>query len=69
MIGEINIFASPEHPPSEDVWELSYILHPNHHGRGIARCAVRESVAWAQTVLGVKKLEAVSLRPRESVLA
>jgi RimJ/RimL family protein N-acetyltransferase len=60
LIGEVGIFPSHEHPPSEEVWELSYILHPEHQGRGIARAAVRESVEWAGAVLGVKKLEAVS---------
>lgn len=60
LIGEVGIFPSHEHPASENVWELSYILHPEHHGRGIARAAVRESIEWARVVLGVKKLEAVS---------
>ncbi|KLT45662.1 acyl-CoA N-acyltransferase [Cutaneotrichosporon oleaginosum] len=65
LIGEVGIFPSPEHPPSEEVWELSYTLHPDYQGQGIARAAVRESVEWARTVLGVKKLEAYA-QPRNS---
>ncbi|BEI87169.1 hypothetical protein CcaverHIS002_0705150 [Cutaneotrichosporon cavernicola] len=63
LIGEIKIFPSQEHPPSEEVWELSYILHPEHQGRGIARAAVHESMEWARAMLGVKKLEAY-VQPR-----
>lgn len=65
-IGELDIFPSKEHPSSDEIWEVSYVLHPDFQGKGIAQALVRMALEWAGTAMGVRKVEAVGAIQKSS---